>query len=86
VTVAEALTLIGAITAAVVAIVGALASLRNGQGIAKVHDLVNGQSVRMEALAQRTGFAEGSMPHVGDTPTQLSAPAPQTRAPGGETI
>jgi len=86
VTVAEAVTLIGAITAAVVAIVGALASLRNGQSIGKVHDLVNGQSVRMEALATRTGFAEGSMPHVGNPPTQVSAAPPQTRAPGGESI
>jgi hypothetical protein len=52
-------TLIGAITAAIVSIVTALAQLRSAAKLDEVHHLVNGQSVRMEILARATGVAEG---------------------------
>lgn len=58
-TVAEAVTLIGAITAAVVSIVTAFAQLRQGAKLDRVHTAVNGQSVRMELLASAAGRAEG---------------------------
>jgi hypothetical protein len=52
-------TLIGAITAAIVSIVTAFAQFRTGNKVEAVHHLVNGQSIRMEQLARATGVAEG---------------------------
>jgi hypothetical protein len=85
-TVAEAVTLIGAVAAAIVSVATAIATLRQGGKLDQVHSLVNGQSIRMESLAQRTGFAEGSMSEVGKHPTGLSAIPPQTETRSGESI
>lgn len=83
---AEIVTVIGALTAAIVSIISAYASLRNGGKLDQVHTLVNGQSTRMESLAQQTGFAQGSMGQMGKPPTGVRGIAPHTHPQSGESI
>jgi hypothetical protein len=40
-------------------IIGAVQSYRNGSKIAEVHELVNGQSAKLNAMAEAKGFVEG---------------------------
>lgn len=68
-------------------IINALVTLRQGAKLDTVHTLVNGQSVRMELLAERTGAAvERAASSVGDFPTESSGPTRQTGSGRGESI
>lgn len=57
--VAEAVTLIGAITAAIVSVMTAAVALRNSSRLATVHQLVNSQSEKLVALADAAGHERG---------------------------
>lgn len=70
----EAVTLIAALTAAVVSTVGALTAWRNAGQLNAVHTIVNSQATKFEALAQKAGFAEGTAASVGSLPTPKSIP------------
>ncbi len=76
-TVAEAVTLIAALTAAITAFGTIAIQWRNSAQLDKVHALVNGQSLRMETLAGAAGFSEGKA--SGGTPAE---PPQAPTAPG----
>jgi hypothetical protein len=59
-TVTEAVTLIAAVTSAIVAIGGVAISWRNAGKVDAVHTLVNGQSQQLQAIAHTAGVAEGA--------------------------
>lgn len=71
-TVAEAVTLIGAITAAVVSIMTAAVSLRNAGKLSTVHALVDGQSKTLLLLADTAGHERG----VAETLDRANQPLP----------
>lgn len=52
-------TLISSVTASVVAIVGVVRGAARDVKLAQVHDLVNGQSAKIQQLAADRGFVEG---------------------------
>jgi hypothetical protein len=86
-TVADAVTLIGAITAAVVSVASAIATLRQSAKIDTVHLLVNSQSIRMERLAERAGAASRSQLELeGELPTQKGGTPDIPRMPSGGSI
>lgn len=58
-TVAEAVTLIAAVTASAVSLMTAYVSLRNGDKLAVVHALVDGQGTIMRTLAETAGHERG---------------------------
>jgi hypothetical protein len=75
VTVAEAVTLIAALGAFLVAAAGAFVSVWNAIHLAQVHTIVNSQATKFELLATRAGFAEGvsATSSPATTPSQLAA-------------
>ena len=58
-TVAEAVTLIAAISAFFTALAAAVVSVLNAAKLDQVHTLVNSQATKFETLARSAGFAEG---------------------------
>jgi hypothetical protein len=87
VTVAEAVTLIGALTAAIVSIASAVATLRQSAKIDTVHLLVNSQSIRMERLAERAGAASRAQLELeGELPTNIGKNPDIPDSPGGGRI
>ncbi|HLZ25663.1 MAG TPA: hypothetical protein VKQ30_26355 [Ktedonobacterales bacterium] len=76
--VTEAVTLISALTAAIVGIGGVVVSIINARQIQGVHTIVNSQATKFETLAQRAGFAEGvssvSEPQLPHQPPAPGAP------------
>lgn len=69
---AEAVTLIAALTSAIVAIGGVAIGWRNANKVDQVHTIVNSQATKYEALARAAGFSQGQA-----TP----APAPDPTLP-----
>jgi len=63
-TVAEAVTLIAAVGAFVVAIAGAFVSVWNAIHIGQVHTIVNSQSTKFEELQRRVGYGEGEAAEI----------------------
>lgn len=67
-TVAEAVTLLAAVTAAITAVGSVMVGWRNANQLAAVHLLVNSQASKFEQLAGQAGFASGAA-SVGNFPT-----------------
>lgn len=67
-TVSEAVTLIAAITAAIVSILSAVASVIGIWQGNKTHAIVNSQADKFERLSRAAGFAEGSLSLSGEPP------------------
>jgi hypothetical protein len=59
--VADAVTLIGAVTAAVVSVMTVYMQLRAGEKIEATHALVNGQSQLVSSLAVQVGLKTGEL-------------------------
>ena len=68
-TVSEAVTLIAATGAFIVAAAGAFVSVWNAVHIQQVHVIVNSQAKKFEALARQAGFAEGTRADIKIAPT-----------------
>lgn len=69
-TATELVTLIGALTAAIVSILGAVAAFYTAQKSASTHSLVNGISGKLTDAAKAQGHAEG----VADVVTGKTGP------------
>jgi hypothetical protein len=80
-TVAEAITLIGAVTAAIVAIVTAVVSAYSALQASKTHTLVNGVSKTLGAAARSQGQAEGRLAEAKGTETPPADDVPRPAAP-----
>jgi hypothetical protein len=83
-TVAEAVTLIGAVTAAVVAICTAAVSVYVAIQAGKTHALVNGVSTLINQATRAQGQAEGRLAEVKGTDTPPAEPVEVAPAPPPE--
>lgn len=72
-TIPEVITLLAACGAFVGVVATAFVSIWNAVHLAQVHTLVNSQSVRMEALSARAGYAEGQV--AGALPAPIGPPS-----------
>ena len=77
--VAEAVTLIAAVGAFVVAITGAFVSVWNAIHIAQVHVIVNSQATKFEDLQRRIGYEQGAASRL----ERRAAPPPPLIDPPG---
>ena len=63
---AELVTLIAAVTASIVSLIGALVAAYNAVQGARTHKLVNGQSQALQKMSEDKGFAEGAASTAAD--------------------